>query len=71
MSGMLWQDIAVAVIVASALGWLVARRLRRRGKPAAACENCPSAAPMPAGVRPAPMPEVLLSIGEPPPRRNA
>jgi hypothetical protein len=70
MSNMLWQDIAVAIIVASALGWLVARRLRRRGK-AAACENCPSAAPMPAGVRPAPMPEVLLSIGEPPAGRKA
>lgn len=60
-----WQDVAVGAIAASALGWLVVRRLRRRGRDAA-CENCPSAQAIP-GVRPAPMPEVLLSIGEAPP----
>ena len=58
------QNVVVGLIAAGALAWLVTRRLRRRGK-ATACENCPSAAPMPAGVRPAPMPEVLLAIGEP------
>jgi hypothetical protein len=64
VSGSAWQDVAVTLIALAALAWLVARRLRRRGK-GAACENCPSSAPLPAGVRPAPMPDVLLSIGEP------
>ena len=65
MSPGAWQNVAVGVIVVSALGWLVLRRLRRRGKEAA-CENCPASQPV-KGVRPAPMPEVLLSIGEAPP----
>ena len=63
MTALTWQDAAVAGIAAGALGWLVVRRLRRRGK-TEACENCPSAQEIP-GVRPAPMPEVLLGIGEP------
>ena len=63
MSGAFGQQIAVGVIVAGALAWLVARWLRSRGK-SAACENCPSAQPVP-GVRPPPMPEVLMGIGEP------
>ena len=63
MSGAPWQDAAVALIVIAALAWLVARRLRSRGKDAA-CESCPAAHPV-AGVRPPPMPEVLLGIGEP------
>ncbi len=69
MNGFSWQDVAVGAIAALALGWLVARRIRsaRRGE-AAACENCPSAAPAPRGVRPAPQPELLLGIGEPSPR---
>ncbi len=33
-----WQDLAVGVLALAALGWLVARRLRRKG---AACEDCP------------------------------
>lgn len=57
-----WQDVAVGAIVVSALGWLVLRRVRRRGK-AAACENCPASQPV-KGMRPPPMPDVLLSIGE-------
>ena len=63
MNAARWQDVAVALIAAGALAWLVVRWLRSRGKNAA-CENCPSAHPAP-GVRPAPMPDVLLTIGEP------
>lgn len=36
------QDALVAALAAVALGWLVWRRLRRRGA-AAACEDCPAA----------------------------
>ena len=66
MSAILWQDIAVTAIAAAALGWLVLRRVRARARKSdSACESCPSANPVP-GVRPAPVPEVLLSIGDPP-----
>jgi hypothetical protein len=63
VSGELAQEALVALIVAAALGWLVGRRLRRRraGTP---CENCPVARRVP-GVRPAPSPQVLISISEP------
>ena len=64
MNALSWQDAAAAAVAASALGWLVVRRLRRRGKPGV-CESCPAAHPVP-GVRPAPAPGLLVSIGEPP-----
>ncbi len=68
MSGELVQSLLAGLIVALALGWLVARRVRasRRGA-RAACEHCPAASGPPPGVRPAPVPEILLSIGEPAP----
>lgn len=71
MNGAGVQDVAACALAALALGWLVWRRVRpaRRGR-GADCEHCASAAPPPPGVRPAPTPEILLSIGEPPaPRR--
>jgi hypothetical protein len=57
-----WQDALVALIVVSALGWLVRRRLRARRNPGPACEDCPAA--VPSGIHP-PAPrvrEVLYSI---------
>jgi hypothetical protein len=66
MNALSWQDAAAAAVAAGALGWLVVRRLRRRGK-SEACESCPAAHPVP-GVRPAPVPGLLVSIGEPPAR---
>jgi hypothetical protein len=52
------EDLVVALLAVAALGWLVWRRVRaRRGAAAAACPDCPAAAPTP-GVRPAPMPKV-------------
>jgi len=68
-----WQDALATLSAVGALGWLVARNVRKSRKGAeAACENCPSAAPV-AGVRPAPQPDILLVIGEPtttPPARR-
>ncbi len=66
MSGPLWQNVAVALIVAGALAWLVVRRVRARRRATPFCENCPGYRGAPKGVRPAPMPETLLSIGERP-----
>ena len=69
MNGALAQDVAVTLIAAAAVGWLVWRRVRarRRGR-GAACENCPIATAVP-GTRPAPAPQRLIRIGEPPARR--
>jgi hypothetical protein len=61
-----WQDAVVALAAALALFWLFARWRRRRRKSATACAQCPAAHPVP-GVREAPRPTVLLSIGEPAP----
>ena len=71
MSGALVQDLAAGALVALALAWLVRRGLRaaRRGR-GPECEHCAAAAPPPPGVRPAPTPELLIGIGEPPPRRD-
>jgi len=71
MSGFSWQDAAVAALAAGALAWLLVRRVRsrRRAGAAAACENCPAGTPVP-GVRPAPEPTLLVSIGEAPPREK-
>ena len=63
MSG---QDAAVALAAALALSWLIARWWRRRRKRETTCAHC-SAATKVAGVREAPQPVVLLSIGEPAP----
>lgn len=52
MSGSPVQDAIVAVLAAGALAWLVARRLRRRGRPG--CEDCPGCSPPPPGARKAP-----------------
>jgi hypothetical protein len=63
------QDIAVTLLAALALAWLLARRWRTRrrvGAAGAACAHCPAATPV-AGVRPAPEPVLLLVIGEPAP----
>ena len=67
MGAFSWQDAGAAAVAVLALGWLVWRQVRssRRGADAA-CEHCPSAAGLPEGVRPAPTPDVLLAIGEPP-----
>jgi hypothetical protein len=62
------QDAVVALLAVLALGWLFARWWRQRRKGAAACAHCPAATPV-AGVREAPQPELLLSIGEPAPPR--
>ncbi len=70
MSGAPWQDVAVGLIVAGALAWLVARRVRAARRPTPFCENCPGYRATKAGVRPAPAPDVLLSIGEAPHRRG-
>jgi hypothetical protein len=68
VSGELVQSLLAGLIVALALAWLIARRVRaaRRGA-RAACEHCPAASGPPPGVRAAPVPEILLSIGEPAP----
>jgi len=69
MSGFSWQDAAVAAIAAGALAWLVARRVRARRRASAACADCAAATPVP-GVRPAPEPTLLVSIGDPPTREK-
>jgi hypothetical protein len=38
-----WQDAAVAIAAAVALGWLVRYRIRRRG--AKGCDDCPAPDP--------------------------
>jgi hypothetical protein len=38
-----WQDAAVALAAAVALGWLVRYRIRRRG--AKGCDDCPAPDP--------------------------
>ena len=63
MSG---QDAVVALVAALALSWLFARWWRQRRKGATACAHCPAATKV-AGVREAPQPNLLLTIGEPPP----
>jgi hypothetical protein len=60
------QDAAVALLAVLAVAWLLARWWRARRRGATACAHCPAAIPV-AGVRAAPQPEVLLSIGEPAP----
>ena len=41
------QNLAVAVIVLGAVGFLVWRRVRRRARPTAMCGDCPGCAPVP------------------------
>ena len=66
MSGFGTQDAIVALIAATALGWLLWKKFRPKKLGAAACENCPHAM---ADARPrtAPEPVMLIQIGPPGP----
>lgn len=44
MTGLGWQDAIAAALAVVALGWLLWRRLRRRGA-GAACGECPGCEP--------------------------
>ena len=67
MTALSWQDAAVALLAAGALGWLAWRRVHARRSATPPCGSCPgcASADRPGG---ASAPAALVSIGEPGPR---
>ena len=58
-----WQEFVAGVLVVSALGWLVWRRVLRRRKPGEpACADCPSAGVTHRTPQPLPRIQVLYTI---------